>query len=584
MKGVKRMKLVKVLLSLLLVMGIGASPVLADVPMTVSYQCSLVSSGATDLTKVDMTFLLYASDKSSVNWQETITDIDVNNGIVSVTLGESNDLTQAIIDSSEYIGVKVNDNDVMQPLTKLNSSMYAMRAAFADRFTQGAVAFDSSNLSPNIIEGAALKSDTITSDKIADGAVTAADIADNAITSQKITTSITTVDAEEITSVNKDYYLQKEDQGLILVSGDVDIYLATPGPENEGERYTIKKIDDGLQRPCEKSCEVLTDKVTIKCGSYTDDINGTMLIENRTNQIYLEYKNSFVTLVSNGSFWYIVESNPPQDIFAPVPGNNGNMDNVVLLANTPVNLSWTKATDCDRRSCDTCDEQLYYMPFFSKGDKLTSLEIIRESGFPCLNQWLTPDPSQNLITTTCDTSLTEENYTGTFKVTVVVKDKAGNIAAYCPPGDNIAPSFTANGGYFWTSPYPTSVNLLWDLADDDGSEGDPIEGTTQDLLTYSIYYTDSPDGKACLANLDKNEPNTGEPCNIKQPNIKQNATEIWSPVERGTNIHKMANETQATVDVIGLQPSTFYYFTIVVEDQAANKKQYDIIGTSTAAQ
>ncbi|KPA10977.1 hypothetical protein MHK_008816, partial [Candidatus Magnetomorum sp. HK-1] len=38
---------------------------------------------------------------------------------------------------------------------------------------------------------------------------------------------------------------------------------------------------------------------------------------------------------------------------------------------------------------------------------------------------------------------------------------------------------------------------------------------------------------------------------------------------------------QCTVDVVNLQPETTYYFTIVVEDQAANKAQYDIVQTRT---
>ncbi|KPA10667.1 conserved hypothetical protein, secreted, partial [Candidatus Magnetomorum sp. HK-1] len=556
MKGVKGMKLLTGIMSMLLIMGIAPAIVLADVPMTVSYQCNLASAGEENLTEVDMTFILYQENGTTETWQETIEDIEVTNGIVSTVLGESVSLSQSIIDSSVWIGVKINNGEVLSPKTKLTSSVYAIRAAYADRFTQGVPVFDGSNVEDGTISGEALEDNSISSDKIADNGITADDIADNAIDTKKITTNIISVDAEDITNVVKTYDLTKEDQGLVLVEGQVTVNLPVPALENKGYKFTIKKTDDGLRRPCTEGCDVSSNIVTIKCGTSVSpyNINGTYFIENRTHQIFLEYRNSFVSLVSNGEFWYIVESNPAQDIFAPVPGNYGNMEDVELKADTPVNLTWTKATDCDVRSCDTCEEELSYMPYFSKGDKLTSLEIIRESGYPCLNSWISPENSLNLITAICDTSLAPEPYQGTFKVTVVVKDQFGNLAAYCPPGDNIPPEIYPT---FWASPYSNKVNLLWNKATD-MIEG---TGTPDEYLTYSVYYTSVETGaQACLSDLDKNDPNEGVPCNVIAANSDEKATGTWNLAVRGTNIQLLdSNGLQCTVDVVNLQPETTYY-------------------------
>jgi len=587
MKSLNSLKLLKSLLSTMILIGFGSSIALADVPMTVSYQCNLASSTAETLTKVDMTFYLFAENNpaSEALWTYEAENLDVVNGIVSIELGAAPDarpITDAVINSAKYIGIKVGDGDIMAPLSKLTSAMYAMRAAFADKFTGGAIVFESSNLGDNIIEGRSLSPNTITSDKIMDGSVTSDDIADNAISSQKITTSFMSVNADDITGITKEYTLKKEDQGLILVNGDITINLPPPSAENKGERYTIKKIDDGIKRACD-GCNIETETVTIACGEYKDDIKEEMCIEKRIDKVYLEYKNAFATFISDGNNWYIVESNPLQDIFAPVPGNNGNMEDVDLQANTPVDLTWTKATDCDRRRCeDDCLDQLYYMPYFSKGEKLTSLQIVRDHGYACLEEWLAPDPKQEILNVTCDTSdvnEVEEPYTGTFKVTVVVKDKYGNLAVYCPPGDNIAPKASE---YFWISPEPNFANLLWFKANDTLDEyGNEIDGTDSALLTYSIYYIEG-DNKTCLEDLDKNEPNPA--CDVQKPHINDVASGTWDPNNRpGTTIKFQGND-MCSVDIDGLTKDTKYTFTIVVEDQAANKMQYDILTTRTAAE
>jgi hypothetical protein len=362
MKSFKGMKLLTGLLSMALIMGIGSSIALADVPMTVSYQCNLASSGAAELTEVDMTFYLYEDyedNETAAKWSDTITDVDVINGIVSVTLGANpaKPLTSAVIDSSEYIGISVNGGPVMTEKTKLTSAMYAIRAAYADRLTPFVkIAFDASNITDSVFEGRSIIDNSITSDKIANGAITAEDIADNAINTRKIVNLVHVVDENKTLSVT--------DQGLVLVKGKTTITLPDPTVSN-GQKFTIKKTDDGLQRGCgAEACDIQSNVVTIQCGTPESsdavyDITKTYPIEGRTNKLFLEVRNSYVTLLSDGYVWYVVDSNPPQDIYSPVPGNYGemaDMEGIKTSAGESINITWTAATDCDLRSCenDTC--------------------------------------------------------------------------------------------------------------------------------------------------------------------------------------------------------------------------------------
>jgi len=576
MKGVKGMKLLTGIMSIMFIIGIAPANVLAEggVPMKLSYQCNLAGSGSADLTEVEMTFILYNVAGTAQTYSETQT-VKVTNGIVSTIIGEIVDLESAVVDSSAWIGISINDGPVMEPKAKLTSAMYAIRARYADELTEDIEIVDGSNIESGTLPGSALQADSITTATIKDGSVSADDLADDAINSKKLTTQVITVTEESIEGAIDEYTLEEEDQGLILVSGDVKILLPVPSTENSGDKYTIKKIDDGLQRSCD-GCDIDSDIVTIECGTLDDpyDLSGTTYyIEGRTHQIFLEYKNAFVTLISNGKNWYIVDSAPIQDIFAPIPGDGGTMGDVDLKANSAVTLTWTKATDCDDRRCDDCDDELSYMAYFSKGEKLTSLQIIRDSGYPCFTDWK-EYAGQDIINDVCDPPNTAEAYEGTYKVNVVVKDKFGNVAPYCPPGDNIAPEALRP---FWASPFEAYVNLLWNKATDNE------KGTLQDELTYSVYYTKSANGRTCLSNLIKNDPPDPDTsaCAIVTHRKSQAAEGTWSAVTRGEDIQTI-NTNQLTCDVLNLEKKTVYYFTIIVEDQAANKMQYDIVQTMTS--
>ncbi|MBF0452504.1 MAG: hypothetical protein HQK75_17510, partial [Candidatus Magnetomorum sp.] len=303
-----------------------------------------------------------------------------------------------------------------------------------------------------------------------------------------------------------------------------------------------------------------------------DWLTGTKKIENRTYKVTLEYKNAHVSLVSNGEFWYITDSNPPVDIFNPVPGNNGAIGDVVL--ENPVTLTWAEATDCDRRSCDSCTKSLYYMPVYSKSasDKLKTLEDVLTTGYKCRSSWL-----QDITTVECNTATAPDPYTGTFRVNVVVRDEAGNMSVYCPPGDNEPP--VVNSQYITYSAFKDAVNgqiiyLQWDVASSDNKD-------EVSELKYSVYY--STYDASCLEGLDLDEPPIPDAqCNNVTAINKQQPLTIWNPATRGDALQYKDNDADmVVVDLRNLISSTQYFFTVVVEDKAENKTQYAIQDTTT---
>jgi hypothetical protein len=570
MKGVKGMNLLTAIMSFVLIMGF-APMAYATVPMTVSYQCALATTD--DVTRVNMTFYLYSGTEPNLvtQWTETINDIPIINGVVSTVLGKSTVITQSILATATYLGVKVGNGPVMEPKTQLNSAVFAMRAAVADALAGEALVFTSSHLAPGIIASVALADSAVTTAKIQDGAVVSNKIGDGQVSSVKTAVSVKVYTG--VGSTPATYNVTSADQGLILASGNVTINLPEPGISN-GQKFTIKKIDDGLQRSCGASGDIESKMVIVQCGTTpTDWFKGIKKIENRTHKITLRYKNAHVSLVSNGEFWYVTDSNPPTDIFNPIPGSNGAIADVNLV--NPVTLTFAAATDCDYRSCDTyAASKLYYMPVFSKSasDKLRTLEDVITTGYPCQQNW-----SENVTTLTCNTSTVTPSYTGTFRVNVVVRDEAGNMSVYCPPGDNEAPvvlsqfiTYTA----FKDATYGQIIGLEWDVATSDNK--DQVAN-----LKYSVYYTTFSD--TCLQSLDRDEPPIpDEDCHNVIAISKQKPDGIWNPATRSATLkYKDSNSTSIKVDLRGLIANTQYFFTVVVEDTAENKKQYAIHDTTT---
>ena len=562
MKGFKGMKLLTKLMSALLIIGFGASIAIADVPMTVSYQAELANVGNDPIT---MTFCLIAENEDPVTkWSETIQNIDVVNGVVSTVLGKINTISEEVLETANQLAIKINDGPFMQPYSELTSSIFAMRAAVADKLADGGLLYTSANLIDNVITGTHIQDETIE----------ASDIKDGSITSEKIVVSVPTPKAPAQEGESASFTLDEDDQGLVLVSGDTTITLPMPSPANKGQKFTIKKTDAGLQRKGGKSegskpCDPRSNIVTIQVDGTNGSIDwfnqdGTFktnnkFIEDRTNKITLEYKNAYATFISDGNLWYITDSNPTIDIFNPVPGDLGEIESPDNLTTGLIPLTLIPAKDCDECACDTCDDTLSYLPIFSKNNdhKLITLDDAIDQGFKCASGWIDITETENAVQFSCDPRV--YGYTpGEVKMNVVVKDEANNLALYNPPGD-IDPPYVSdlieepflnnqdvdgNRGYIY---------LQWDAASDAVS--------LSDTLQYKTYLTDS------------NGNNEQIIFDYQTINDPYSAATPETVGYLGENKTKFA--VRVYFDTQGLTLANYYKVFLVVKDEAGNEYQYN---------
>lgn len=152
------------------------SSVAYAVPMTTTYQGYLENADGEPLNAtVNMTFALYATAQGgSAVWTETHQQIEVTDGVFSVTLGSQNSFTDDSLEDNRYLGVTVGTDPEMTPRQPLTSAFFAMRAGVAD----------------------SVKAASVETEAIADGAVTADKIATQTITGEQIAAGVT-ITAEE---------------------------------------------------------------------------------------------------------------------------------------------------------------------------------------------------------------------------------------------------------------------------------------------------------------------------------------------------------------------------------------------------
>jgi len=442
MKSFKGMKLLTGLMSVMLIIVFGATKVMAanaSVPNKVSYQAELAGDAAS-ASSVGITFTFYDAEGAK-KWCE-FQEIDVINGVVSTDLGSVIDITKDKLDGVTQLGIIIDNGAEIR--SELTSSLFAIRASVADSLAEHAIMLTEGNIGlvGDFVDG---------EDNIIDDSIKTSSIADGAVTSQKTKVSIVT---KTPANGEEPIELTQNDQGLVLVSGRTIIKLPSPVPA--GQKYTIKKTDEGLQRKGGESsepCEPRSNYVTVRAGDGTIDWftpegkfkKNNKLIENRTNSITLEYKNAYATFISDGTIWYITDSNPLIDIFNPVPGGLGEIESPDNLAEGEIPLTLYPATDCDECACDTCDNKLYYLPIFSTDNdhKLITTADALENGYRCANDWEEVTETVNAFVLKCDPR--NYGYTpGEVKMNVMIRDESNNLSVYNPPGD-IDPPELAEG-------------------------------------------------------------------------------------------------------------------------------------------
>lgn len=103
----------------------------ADPPRIVSYQGRVTDSGGQPIdTTADIIFAIFTDSIGGVQlWKETHFGVTVQNGLFEVLLGTSQYLTDEVLDgSTRWLGMAIDSDDLLTPLTPITSSAYAIRA------------------------------------------------------------------------------------------------------------------------------------------------------------------------------------------------------------------------------------------------------------------------------------------------------------------------------------------------------------------------------------------------------------------------------------------------------------------------
>jgi hypothetical protein len=108
---------------------------IADVPHYFSYQGRLMDDAGNPLTDtVELDFGIYVEESATtLLWQEVHPSVSVVDGLFNVFLGSGNPMSDSIFDGSVlWLGIKVNDGQVMDPLTPFVASPYSFHSIHAD--------------------------------------------------------------------------------------------------------------------------------------------------------------------------------------------------------------------------------------------------------------------------------------------------------------------------------------------------------------------------------------------------------------------------------------------------------------------
>lgn len=113
----------------------------AAVPRIINYQGRLADNTGAPLTGTyDITFKIYAvaSGPGSPLWTETHNAVNVKNGLFTVALGQSVDLSAAYFtDQFRWLGITLSGQPEMSPRTQFAASPYAYVAEVADSIRNG---------------------------------------------------------------------------------------------------------------------------------------------------------------------------------------------------------------------------------------------------------------------------------------------------------------------------------------------------------------------------------------------------------------------------------------------------------------
>jgi hypothetical protein len=222
------------------------------------------------------------------------------------------------------------------------------------------------------------------------------------------------------------------------------------------------------------------------------------------------------------------------DTTAPIVGNSG----VITKANvtgTSLDLNWTKATDSV-----SVQSQLQYLAYYSLNSAMNSVANIEANG-----------TAVGFYTVNINTkSIADLTSGSTYYFNVIVKDEAGNKAAYTQVSqtfDATNPTVGNSGIITKTNVTGTSLDLNWTKATDDV--------TAQANLQYLAYYS-----------------------------LNSSMTSVANIEANGTAVGTYTADIN-TKPISGLTSGSTYYFNVIVKDEVGNKAAYaqvsqDLDGTA----
>lgn len=559
----------------------------ATVPEMINYQGYLTDASGALNSAVTITFSIWdAEENGNLIWEEEKANITVSNGVFNVVLGESNPITGNELNEDEhYLQLTVNGTD-LTPRYELTSTIFAIRAKYADAMSEGSK-ISTTNIEDNAVTTSKIKDDAVTTEKIASEQVEYTELGVGAVTNDRYKTTIKTY--------NSNQTLGQKDQGLILVSGNTTVTLPAPVTDTKGWYYKIKKIDDGYYRQCDKSCACVS--FSPRNGTYSTNIvtlkegGGLGTIESKES-IRLRRLYAYVAFISDGSKWYIVDSNPLIDIINPVPGRCGQVTKSEFNEGNPaITVSWEAGYDPDIDwlywgMTSQCDRTLEYRIYVAKkdpdnnGSKLLTLSDINEYGVPATD-WLSSDEvpglegayNLNLEDAFDDALATGKafSYSEPFNVNVVIRDESGNKTPYCTPGDQLNPDI--KNPIITLSRITTGVvDISWFEAIDDEADS---QGASITELQYAVFYADE---EELLVNL--------APAGADGVTKVVNWTSRIGPPPGTQTVvddqlrYEYLSSAKLVIRMEDLPSGIETYFTVLVRDLEGNWNQYNIMPTT----
>ena len=233
------MRAILLVLAGVVLLSFAAAPcALAQTPHVINYDGRLDVEDAPASGSYSISFRMYeTADGGSSLWSETH-EVEVSDGLFSVLLGTLNELPPAIIQDNDelYLAVAVEGGAEMQPRLFLASTVFSIRAAYADEVRVGAIG--AGHLANGSVSGAKLADDAVSASKIEDEAVSSAKLADGAVTENKLADSAVTASklagGAAVTSVNS-------------VSGPIEIRGAgLVDVDTEGNQITVSVLGRDL--------------------------------------------------------------------------------------------------------------------------------------------------------------------------------------------------------------------------------------------------------------------------------------------------------------------------------------------------